>query len=174
TVSTKLYVGRVWNTLTEQDIFDALDAEAKKVSPLAKVERVFIPKPHRGFAFVTVNDPNVTKRFCQIRDFLIRGKSVCVSLPTPKSNTQILTSPQQHHQQQQQQQQQLQFPGIYPSRFQMPQQAPSQTYPAQTSYVSNQYPQQHQQQNWMSPRSNPSSYRQQQQPVSSHMAFAQQ
>ncbi|VDK80532.1 unnamed protein product [Onchocerca ochengi] len=86
TISTKLYVGRVWNTLTEKDIFDALDEEAKKFSPRAKVERVFIPKPHRGFAFVTVNDPNVTKRFCQIRDFVIKGKSVCVSIPTPKNN----------------------------------------------------------------------------------------
>lgn len=47
---------------------------------------MFIPKPHRGFAFVTVNDPNVTKRFCQIRDFVIKGKSVCVSIPTPKNN----------------------------------------------------------------------------------------
>lgn len=37
TISTKLYVGRVWNTLTEKDIFDVLDAEAKKLSPLAKV-----------------------------------------------------------------------------------------------------------------------------------------
>lgn len=37
TISTKLYVGRVWNTLTEKDIFDVLDSEAKKLSPLAKV-----------------------------------------------------------------------------------------------------------------------------------------
>lgn len=39
-ISTKLYVGRVWNTLTEKDIFDALDAEAKKLSPLAKVSYI--------------------------------------------------------------------------------------------------------------------------------------
>lgn len=37
TISTKLYVGRVWNTLTEKDIFDVFDAEAKKLSPFAKV-----------------------------------------------------------------------------------------------------------------------------------------
>ncbi|CAG9531906.1 unnamed protein product [Cercopithifilaria johnstoni] len=137
TISTKLYVGRVWNTLTEKDIFDVLDAEAKRLSPLAKVERVFIPKPHRGFAFVTVNDPNVTKRFCQIRDFIIKGKSVCVSIPTPKNSAKQM---QQHRQNQ----------DMYPSQYPMPQppQGSVHSYPANINYPG----QFSQNQNWMSPR----------------------
>uniref|UniRef100_A0A915Q4Z6 RRM domain-containing protein n=1 Tax=Setaria digitata TaxID=48799 RepID=A0A915Q4Z6_9BILA len=148
TISTKLYVGRVWNTLTEKDIFDVLDAEAKKLSPLAKfnmqrqnallqVERVFIPKPHRGFAFVTVNDPNVTKRFCQIRDFIIRGKSVCVSIPTPKN---CVKQTQQH----------MQGQDAYPIQYPMPQppQGSMSSYAAPINY-SAQYPQN---QSWVNPR----------------------
>lgn len=113
---------------------------------------MFIPKPHRGFAFVTVNDPNVTKRFCQIRDFLIRGKSVCVSIPTPKNNSQSQIL-------QQQQQQQLQNADLYSNPYQLPQQASMPPYPTPLNYP-NQYmqqQQQQQQQNWMNPRN---SYRQ--------------
>ncbi|EJW85491.1 hypothetical protein WUBG_03595 [Wuchereria bancrofti] len=137
TISTKLYVGRVWNTLTEKDIFDVFDAEAKKLSPLAKVERVFIPKPHRGFAFVTVNDPNVTKRFCQIRDFIIKGKSVCVSIPTPKNSAK-------------QMQQQMQNQDVYPTQYPIsqPPQSSMQSYSPSINYPS-QFPQN---QNWLNPR----------------------
>ena len=37
---------------------------------------------------MTLNDPNVTKRLCQIRDFIVRGKSICVSIPAPKKEQQ--------------------------------------------------------------------------------------
>uniref|UniRef100_A0A0R3RT64 TAR DNA-binding protein 43 n=1 Tax=Elaeophora elaphi TaxID=1147741 RepID=A0A0R3RT64_9BILA len=137
TISTKLYVGRVWNTLTEKDIFNVFDAEAKKLSPLAKVERVFIPKPRRGFAFVTVNDPNVTKRFCQMRDFIIKGKSVCVSIPTPKDDAKQM---QQHMQNQDM------YPPLYPMT--QPPQSSAHSYPANINYPG-QFPSN---QNWMDSR----------------------
>ncbi|VDO70505.1 unnamed protein product [Onchocerca flexuosa] len=145
TISTKLYVGRVWNTLTEKDIFDALDEEAKKYSPRAKVERVFIPKPHRGFAFVTVNDPNVTKRFCQIRDFVIKGKSVCVSIPTPKNNAKQMQQQQQQQQQQPMQSQDAYAAPQYPMQ-QLPQ-GSTYSYPQPLNYPV-QYPAN---QNWVNP-----------------------
>lgn len=43
-----------------------------------------IPKPHRGFAFVTFNDPEVTKKIIRVSDFVINGVSVCVSAASPK------------------------------------------------------------------------------------------
>lgn len=102
-----------------------------------QVERVFIPKPHRGFAFVTVNDPNVTKRFCQIRDFIIKGKSVCVSIPTPKNGVKQV---QQH----------MQGQDVYPSQYPMLQlpQSSMHSYPTSINYAG----QFSQNQNWMNPR----------------------
>lgn len=99
---------------------------------------MFIPKPHRGFAFVTVNDPNVTKRFCQIRDFIIRGKSVCVSIPTPKNSAKQM---QQH----------MQSQDVYPAQYPMPQppQNSMHSYPTSINYPG-QFPQN---QNWVNARS---------------------
>lgn len=45
---------------------------------------MFLPKPCRGFAYVSLNDPKVVKRLCQIRDFVCAGKSIYVSVPRPK------------------------------------------------------------------------------------------
>lgn len=36
-ISTKLYVGRVYTDISENDLKDLFDNEAKKISPLAKV-----------------------------------------------------------------------------------------------------------------------------------------
>lgn len=74
-----------------------------------------------------MNDPNVTKRFCQIRDFIVKGKSVCVSIPTPKNSAK-----------------QMQNQDVYPAQYLMPQ-------PLQSSYPINiNYPVQFpQNQNWM-------------------------
>uniref|UniRef100_A0A0R3S307 RRM domain-containing protein n=1 Tax=Elaeophora elaphi TaxID=1147741 RepID=A0A0R3S307_9BILA len=83
-ITTKIYVGRVYAEITEADLHKLFDEEAKKISPLAKVERVFLPKPCRGFAYVSLNDPKVVKRLCQIRDFVCAGKSIYVSIPRPK------------------------------------------------------------------------------------------
>ncbi|MCP9264385.1 hypothetical protein DINM_022450 [Dirofilaria immitis] len=83
-ITTKIYVGRVYAEITETDLHKLFDEEAKKISPLAKVERVFLPKPCRGFAYVSLNDPKVVKRLCQIRDFVCAGKSIYVSIPRPK------------------------------------------------------------------------------------------
>ncbi|VDN03122.1 unnamed protein product [Thelazia callipaeda] len=83
-ITTKIYVGRVYAEITENDLHQLFDEEAKKISPLAKVERVFLPKPCRGFAYVSLNDPKVVKRLCQIRDFVCAGKSIYVSIPRPK------------------------------------------------------------------------------------------
>ncbi|OZC06175.1 hypothetical protein X798_06841 [Onchocerca flexuosa] len=83
-ITTKIYVGRVYAEITEGDLHKLFDEEAKKISSLAKVERVFLPKPCRGFAYVSLNDPKVVKRLCQIRDFVCAGKSIYVSIPRPK------------------------------------------------------------------------------------------
>ncbi|VDN08299.1 unnamed protein product [Thelazia callipaeda] len=138
--STKLYVGRVWNAITEKDIFDALNTEARKISPYANAKRVSIPMPHRGFAFVTINDHSVAKRLCQIRDFIIRGKSVCVCTLTPKNNVHQQQHIRQSHYEQQQH--------IISYRVAQPAVAPLHPYPAHFNYVE-EYPQNP---NWMNPR----------------------
>ncbi|VDN55451.1 unnamed protein product [Dracunculus medinensis] len=40
--------------------------------------------PRRGFAFVSFNDPNVTAQLAKMRDFVVNGVSVCVTIPTPR------------------------------------------------------------------------------------------
>uniref|UniRef100_A0A914UPP4 RRM domain-containing protein n=1 Tax=Plectus sambesii TaxID=2011161 RepID=A0A914UPP4_9BILA len=87
-ICTKMYVGRVPVNFSQEDIRSFFDKEAKKFGHHAQVEHVLIPKPHRGFAFVTFNDPEVTKKIIRISDFVINGVSVCVSAASPKEQQQ--------------------------------------------------------------------------------------
>lgn len=48
---------------------------------------MIIPTPRRGFAFITFNDANVTKRFIEMQDVVIGGVSMAISYPAPRKET---------------------------------------------------------------------------------------
>uniref|UniRef100_A0A915AY28 RRM domain-containing protein n=1 Tax=Parascaris univalens TaxID=6257 RepID=A0A915AY28_PARUN len=86
-LSTKIYVGRVPDEFTVQDLFKYFSEKVREMSPHARVDRVIIPTPRRGFAFITFNDANVTKRFIEMQDVVIGGVSMAISYPAPRKET---------------------------------------------------------------------------------------
>jgi RNA recognition motif-containing protein len=59
-ISSRIFVGRVLETMTERDIQTTFDAEASKIDVGAHVKDVYIPKPFKGYAFVTFNSRQVS------------------------------------------------------------------------------------------------------------------
>jgi len=77
--SRKIFVGRVSEDLTKTDLKDYF-------SKFGEVTDVFIPQPHRAFAFVTFVDPTVAQQLQDAgEDHLIKGCSVNISNATAKN-----------------------------------------------------------------------------------------
>jgi len=77
--SRKIFVGRVSEELTKQDLNDYF-------AKFGEVTDVFIPTPHRAFAFVTFVDPTVAQELQDAgEDHLIKGCSVNISNATAKN-----------------------------------------------------------------------------------------
>jgi len=77
--SRKIFVGRVSEDLTKADLKDYF-------SKYGEVTDVFIPTPHRAFAFVTFVDPTVAQHLQDAgEDHLIKGCSVNISNATAKN-----------------------------------------------------------------------------------------
>lgn len=55
-------------------------------SQYGEVTDVFIPKPFRGFGFVTFHDPNIAESLCG-EDYVVKGCSVHVSPAVPKESS---------------------------------------------------------------------------------------
>jgi len=77
--SRKIFVGRVSEDLTKEDLKNYF-------SKYGEVTDVFIPTPHRAFAFVTFVDPAVAQELQDAgEDHLIKGCSVNISNATAKN-----------------------------------------------------------------------------------------
>jgi len=77
-VSRKIFVGRVSEDLGVDDLRNYF-------CKFGEVVDVYIPKPHRAFAFVTFGDAETAMALCG-EDHIIKGSSVHVSSAAPKSN----------------------------------------------------------------------------------------
>ncbi|TMS35603.1 hypothetical protein L596_002970 [Steinernema carpocapsae] len=83
-MNCKLFVGRVSEKATPEDLRNFFSLEAQKIHTDASVVDVFIPKPFRSFAFVTLSHPGVAKELIEIGDFVMDGVSINVLTATPK------------------------------------------------------------------------------------------
>jgi len=78
-VSKKIFVGRVSEELTKADLKEYF-------SKFGEVTDVFIPKPHRGFAFVSFCDSYVAQQLqAEGEDHIIKSCSVKISNATAKT-----------------------------------------------------------------------------------------
>lgn len=78
-VSKKIFVGRVSEELNKQDLKDYF-------SQFGEVTDVFVPKPHRAFAFVTFAEAYVAQQLqTEGDDHLIKNCSVSISNATQKN-----------------------------------------------------------------------------------------
>jgi len=76
TGNRKIFVGRLSEHISTDDLREFF-------SKYGEVTDVFIPKPFRGFAFVTFTDPDVAQALCG-EDYVVRHCSVHVSPAAPK------------------------------------------------------------------------------------------
>eukprot|EP00057_Strongylocentrotus_purpuratus_P033001 XP_789716.3 PREDICTED: TAR DNA-binding protein 43 [Strongylocentrotus purpuratus] len=73
----KLFIGRLTSDTTKEDLFDIF-------SKYGEVVDVFIPKPFRGFAFVTMNSSKDADEIVG-EDLIIKGNSVYINRAEPKA-----------------------------------------------------------------------------------------
>ncbi|XP_072174498.1 TAR DNA-binding protein 43-like [Diadema setosum] len=72
----KLFIGRLSGDITKEHLYDIF-------SKYGEVVDVFIPKPFRGFAFVTMNSSKDADEIIE-EDLIINGNSVYISRAEPK------------------------------------------------------------------------------------------
>ncbi|PIO77244.1 hypothetical protein TELCIR_00654 [Teladorsagia circumcincta] len=84
TLVNKIFVGRLVEKVSEDTLREFFDKEAKQVTETASVTDVFIPRPFRGFAFVTFTHAEVAEKMVKANNFVIDGMSVVVTLAVPR------------------------------------------------------------------------------------------
>jgi len=90
-LSRRVFVGRVTEDITRDDLQDYF-------SKYGEITDIFVPKPHRMFAFVTFTDSESARALIELNeDHLIRGCSVNVAYASPMKPNE---KKQQQHQQQ--------------------------------------------------------------------------
>ncbi|KAF6201236.1 hypothetical protein GE061_005683 [Apolygus lucorum] len=75
--SPKIFVGRLTNEIETSHLREYF-------SKLGEVTDCFIPKPFRGFGFVTFLDPEVAKLACKMENHTIQGVNAHVETASPK------------------------------------------------------------------------------------------
>ncbi|EYC18873.1 hypothetical protein Y032_0026g1419 [Ancylostoma ceylanicum] len=86
TLVNKVFVGRLSEKIEEETLRTFFDKEAKQIVDSASVTDVFIPRPFRGFAFITFTHSEVADRLCKANNFVIDGTSVSVTLAVPRED----------------------------------------------------------------------------------------
>ncbi|KAK6056255.1 hypothetical protein COOONC_06240 [Cooperia oncophora] len=84
----KIFVGRLTSAVTEETLRKFFDKEAKAVKESASVTNVQIPRPFRGFAFVTFSHSGVADKMVKSNNFVIDGMSVVVTFAVPRASSQ--------------------------------------------------------------------------------------
>ncbi|PAV87716.1 hypothetical protein WR25_03755 isoform A [Diploscapter pachys] len=85
---TKIFVGRLTDKVTEANLQDFFNEKAKAINSGATVTDVFVPKPFRGFAFVSFSHSECADKISKQGNYLIEGVSVAVSLAVPRDEVQ--------------------------------------------------------------------------------------
>lgn len=77
-VDRKIFVGRINESVTVDDL-------REHFVQFGDVIDVFIPKPFRGFGFVTFSEPEIAASLCG-EDYIVKGCSIHVSQAVPKDH----------------------------------------------------------------------------------------
>jgi len=74
---SKVFIGRVTEDITSDDL-------KKYFGRFGEITDIYIPKPFRGFAFITFLNPSVAQALCG-EDHIVKGTSLHVANATPKN-----------------------------------------------------------------------------------------
>nr|CDJ94554.1 RNA recognition motif domain containing protein [Haemonchus contortus] len=86
TLANKIFVGRLTEKITEETLRDFFNKEAKEVKEAASVAYVHIPRPFRGYAFVSFTHAEVADEMVKASNFVIDGLSVVVTYAVPRES----------------------------------------------------------------------------------------
>ncbi|CAJ0579388.1 unnamed protein product, partial [Mesorhabditis spiculigera] len=84
--SNKIFIGRITDKITSERLRDYFTEEIKKFGSDVTVDDVYIPKPFRGFGFVTVSKAEVARQLCKLESVVIDGVSVAISVALRKQD----------------------------------------------------------------------------------------
>ncbi|KAK6031476.1 hypothetical protein OSTOST_02372 [Ostertagia ostertagi] len=87
-LANKIFVGRLTEKITEETLREFFEKQAKLVNESASVTNVLIPRPFRGFAFITFTHAEVADRMVKANNFVIDGMSVVVTFAVPRETPQ--------------------------------------------------------------------------------------
>uniref|UniRef100_A0A8R1IHQ6 RRM domain-containing protein n=1 Tax=Caenorhabditis japonica TaxID=281687 RepID=A0A8R1IHQ6_CAEJA len=85
---SRIFVGRLNDKVDESQLKIAFGNEAKSYVETAVVTDVFIPKPFRGFAFVTLSSAEAAERIVNKGSMTVNGLSVGLSIAQPREENQ--------------------------------------------------------------------------------------
>ncbi|KAF8363018.1 tdp-1 [Pristionchus pacificus] len=83
--TNKVFVGRLPETTTDE-LRAFFEAEAKKLNPHANITDCFLPRPFRGFGFVTFSTCEMARKICVANNFSMKGSPLAVSLAVPRDD----------------------------------------------------------------------------------------
>ncbi|KAK6054816.1 hypothetical protein COOONC_07678 [Cooperia oncophora] len=86
-VINKIFVGRLTEKVTEETLRNFFNKQAKTFKESASVSGVQIPRPFRGFAFVTFTHAEIAEKMVKENNFVIDGMSVVVTFAIPRDNS---------------------------------------------------------------------------------------
>ncbi|CAA90120.1 Tar DNA-binding protein homolog 1 [Caenorhabditis elegans] len=81
---SRIFVGRLTDKVDEHQLRKVFGDEAKSYIETAVVTDVFIPKPFRGFAFVTLSSAEAAERIVSKGSLTVNGLSVGLSIAQPR------------------------------------------------------------------------------------------
>lgn len=82
---SKVFIGRVTEDITSDDL-------KKYFGRFGEITDIYIPKPFRGFAFITFLNPAVAQGLCG-EDHIVKGTSLHVANATPKNKPKQVMGP---------------------------------------------------------------------------------
>lgn len=85
---SRIFVGRLTDKVDEYQLRKVFGDEAKSYIETAVVTDVFIPKPFRGFAFVTLSSAEAAERIVSKGSLTVNGLSVGLSIAQPREENQ--------------------------------------------------------------------------------------
>ncbi|CAI5441156.1 unnamed protein product [Caenorhabditis angaria] len=87
---SRIFVGRLTDKVDENSLRTVFGDEAKRLIETAVVTDVFIPKPFRGFAFVTLSSVEAAEKIVRQGTLVVNGVSVGLSIAQPREESQSM------------------------------------------------------------------------------------
>ncbi|GMR40731.1 hypothetical protein PMAYCL1PPCAC_10926, partial [Pristionchus mayeri] len=84
--TNKVFVGRLHVTTTQDELRAYFEEESKKINPHATIIDCFLPRPSRGFGFVTFSTCEMARQIVAANNFRLKDSPLALSLAVPRES----------------------------------------------------------------------------------------